>query len=303
MAIDKNAEVYSIGADPELFVTHRRGGKCISAHDLFPGTKKSPHMIMDGKGIPLGGIQVDGVAAEFNIPPSFTDEEFSNNITFVIKELDKLLKEKDKKELLTLRAIPTARFGRKYFKSLPPEALVLGCEPDYDAWEYQFKPRPSPRTTKAFRTGAGHIHIGWTRDQDVEEPGHLLDCRSVVKQLDSVLYPLSMLWDGDTTRRTLYGEMGSYRPKNYGVEYRPLSNAWVSDPDLHKWVFNATMRSLELFDNDEKLWLDPVVAPKLSNMRNNPLEKPSRNELIKYHNELIVNYDIPALPDFYTEVR
>ena len=49
------------GADPELFVRHKVTRQLTSAHTLIPGTKASPFSV------PKGGIQVDGVAAKFNI--------------------------------------------------------------------------------------------------------------------------------------------------------------------------------------------------------------------------------------------
>ncbi len=43
----------------------------------------------------------------------------------------------------------------------------------------------------------------------------------------------SVLLDNDATsnqRRSLYGQSGSHRPKDYGVEYRALGNFWVASP-------------------------------------------------------------------------
>jgi hypothetical protein len=65
-----------IGADPELFV-FTRSGKPVSAHDLIPGTKYEPHEVGNG------AVQVDGVAAEFNIDPAANEDEFFFNIAFV----------------------------------------------------------------------------------------------------------------------------------------------------------------------------------------------------------------------------
>lgn len=69
----------------------------------------------------------------------------------------------------------------------------------------------------------------------------------MVRQLDCVLYPVSLLWDSDDKRRTLYGKIGAFRPKEYGVEYRPLSNAFLSSKEIQRYVFEVTKRAAEDF--------------------------------------------------------
>ncbi len=39
------------------------------------------------------------------------------------------------------------------------------------------------------------------------------------------------MYDKDTERRGMYGKAGAFRPKPYGVEYRTLSNAWLSNDE------------------------------------------------------------------------
>ena len=66
----------------------------------------------------------------------------------------------------------------------------------------------------------------------------------MTRQLDISLFLPSLLFDDDTERRKLYGFPGSFRPKQYGVEYRPLSNKWLRNEVLMTWVFNTTLRSV-----------------------------------------------------------
>jgi hypothetical protein len=52
----------------------------------------------------------------------------------------------------------------------------------------------------------------------------------------------SVLLDDDTRRRSMYGAAGAIRIKAYGVEYRVLSNFWVENASLQRWVFeNASL--------------------------------------------------------------
>lgn len=280
---------YLIGCDPELFIQNDKG-HFISAHDIIPGSKDSPVEVLSG------AIQPDGTAAEFNIHPAETAEEFSENIRDVLTELTSRIHQFDPK--LKLVVSPTATFVPIYFNKLPPSAKALGCQPDFNA--YTCSHNPMPATKKPFRTGAGHIHAGWTSGAGLNDEAHFFDCIEATKQLDQVLYPLSLLWDDDNTRRTLYGKLGAFRPKPYGVEYRPLSNAWVADPDLHLWVFKATKHALELIDQDMPLEKDYFCKSMIDQIRNET--QPSRTELLEYHDYLVTEFHVPQMPEPYIRI-
>lgn len=226
-----------IGADPELFVWDTVIKKFVSAHNLIPGDKQNPF------GVVNGAIQVDGVAAEFNIYPQTNATGFIEAIESVSGQL---LEEIDKKNPdAILVAEPVADFDQKYFDSLPSKAKLLGCEPDFNA--YTMSMNTPPYTDKPFRTGAGHIHIGWTKGKKVLDKQHFAVCAGLVRELDKVLYPASMDWDPCERRRELYGSKGSFRPKHYGVEYRPLSNAWVDIPEVMDFIFSESVEITRKF--------------------------------------------------------
>lgn len=219
-----------VGADPEVFMF--KDGKPISAHGMIKGNKHDPYPVKDG------AVQVDGMALEFNIDPADTAEKFAHNIQSVMKTLGSMVPGYE------LLAVPVAEFGFEYIKSQPQEALELGCDPDYNAWkDGAINPRPDGDST--FRTGAGHVHIGWTKDADVYDGSHIEAGIMLTKQLDFYLGLPSLLYDDDDKRRTMYGAAGAFRPKSYGVEYRVLSNAWLKDSKLMEWVFNNTVLATE----------------------------------------------------------
>lgn len=220
-----------IGTDPELFLKNSEG-KFISGHDLIPGTKTRPHPVA------LGAIQVDGVALEFNTDPAATSEEFLQNIEAVIAQIT--LEYKKVNPDLEIAIEPTATFEEDYFSTLPDEAKELGCQPDYNA--YTGKPNKKPSTKKPMRTASGHVHIGWGKFRASDED-HFQTCMKMVRQLDSLLFVSSLLWDSDKTRRELYGKIGAFRPKSYGVEYRPMSNRWLSHVSIQEFVFEATQKA------------------------------------------------------------
>lgn len=233
----KKMPVITIGCDPELFVKNKKTKMYISGHDLIQGTKEKPQQW------DKGALQADGVAIEFNTIPAKNASAFVKNVQDNIWYIQGLLKGHN--EAYELAITPTATFSSDYFNSLPDIAKELGCQPDYNA--YLGAVNQKPKTTKPFRTGAGHVHIGWTEGLPlVKNPlntQHFETCADLTRQLDISLFLPSLLFDDDTERRKLYGFPGSFRPKNYGVEYRPLSNKWLRNATLMTWVFNTTLRS------------------------------------------------------------
>lgn len=215
----------TIGADPELFGF--KDGKPVSVHDILPGSKWSPCKV------PRGAVQVDGVAAEFNIEAAATRGIFIRNIKHVSKILSTIAANNG----VTLQAVPTVHFDQAYFDSLPTEAKALGCEPDYNAYTKDVNPKPS--TSKPMRTASGHIHIGW-EGCNRDDPKYIDLCCDMVKELDLVLYDQSYKWDSDNERMELYGKPGAFRFKPYGLEYRVLSNRWLAADGLMAFVFEAS---------------------------------------------------------------
>lgn len=217
-----------VGADPELFVGE--GPNIISAHDLIPGTKLKPFKV------DRGAIQVDGVAAEFNIAPALTPMEFVRNIHTVMTALRGHL---PGKELLIQ---PTATFGEEYWATIPNEQKILGCDPDYNAYTGMVNSAPDAHG-KPMRTAAGHVHVGFVQGKKIRLPDmdHFEDCRTVVRNLDYTLGLPSLWWDNDSERRTLYGKAGAFRPKKYGVEYRTLSNKWLESELLMVFIHQMTV--------------------------------------------------------------
>ena len=223
----------------------------VSAHGMVPGTKLEPFKV-DG-----GAVQVDGVALEFNINPASTAKEFQDNIRTVLKEM------RDIVDIaapgLDFKFTPTAKFEEGYWKTIPDEAKVLGCEPDFDGYSLEANPRPS--TDKPFRTASGHIHVSWTDDKVVTDGAHMNDCGLFAKQMDMAVGVFSMLWDTDRERRLLYGKPGTFRPKRYGMEYRALSNKWVEDPFLQARIFHNSKRALKMLFRGKYL---PAMFPTVS---------------------------------------
>lgn len=228
----------TLGADPELFV--QQGKDFVSAHSFLSGTKWNPDRLKDG------AMQVDGCAAEFNIDPCATLNEW----LFRLDNVQAQLQDKLNTYNLGLKLVPqaTVQFSQEYFETLPTEATLLGCEPDWCAYTKTCKVPDSSLALAPIRTSGGHIHLGYGIDDrklhpDSEE--HFdLSC-DITKQLDCSLYLGSLLFDTDDERRKLYGQIGSFRPKEYGMEYRVLSSVWLSSSVLKQWCFETVHKAYD----------------------------------------------------------
>lgn len=240
---------FQIGADPELFIGDENG-KPFSAHLLIPGTKQRPFKVEGG------AMQIDGTALEFNVNPSKTEDEFIENIN---KVLDRMLKDIELKEpkaqILTL---PIVQFDVDYFKKLPGKVKQLGCDPDFNAYTRQ--PNPMPEPPEGVRTASGHIHIGWTNGKKPGDTEHFDMCVAAVKQLDVALGKTSMYFDAkNAERQKYYGDLGAFRPKPYGVEYRTLSNTWLRDEEIARWVFSQAQWAMKMLTEQKCLYEDDTL--------------------------------------------
>jgi hypothetical protein len=225
---------FTIGVDPEYFVL--KGTQPVSAHDLIPGDKKNPYPVEGG------AIQADGTAAEFNTDPvPYADfDAFNAKIVTVVKNLKTELAKAGR---YNLNISPVQEYSQEYFDSLPKEAKELGCDPDYCA--YTLEKNPRPEGDRLFRTGAGHIHVGWGANIPTDNEEHHEICASFVKMLDASIGLFMTVIDRDPRRRELYGKAGAYRAKPYGVEYRFPSNVWLTSRARRKVVHSLLVNAIQ----------------------------------------------------------
>lgn len=215
-----------IGCDPEVFV--QQNGLFKSAFGLIPGNKKDPHKVRNG------AVQVDGMALEFNIDPAKDENEFVFNVQDVFEQMRLMVPH------YQVVTVPVAHFDPEHMAQQPFEALELGCDPDFNGWDMQENCKP--KGDRPMRTASGHIHIGWTDGdaRDLFEPA-----ASVARQMDFYLGLGSLLYDSDKERREMYGKAGCFRPKPYGCEYRTLSNAWLKDERIMRWVYRQAVKGMQ----------------------------------------------------------
>lgn len=214
---------FTIGADPELFFQDN-SGKLISVINLIGGSKENPMPIGEGC-----AIQEDNVAAEFCIPPATNADNFIKSINFALSDLQTRAEQLG----LTPSKLASGQFSKDQLNNY--KAQTFGCDPDINAYTQEYNPRPLSNDP-TLRSCGGHVHVGTTHDK-----------YNMIKVMDAMLGVPSVLLDNDNRRRELYGKAGAFRPKPYGVEYRTLSNFWIWDKELIKWVYHQTNSAVNKF--------------------------------------------------------
>ncbi len=226
------------GADPELMLVSP-AGELTSAIPLINGTKKEP-LPVNG-----GAVQRDNVMAEFNVNPSGTLEEFTDNMRQVLGELAKMVSP----NRLTVRAsghYPAAELEHD-------EARIFGCDPDFNSWTMRMNLFDNTKAMESLRSAGGHWHVGY-KDETKEMLEDPYGKAEVIKMLDIFQGVPGILLDKDETaplRRSLYGKAGAHRPKPYGVEYRALGNFWVNSPALVDLMYRLSDVAVRLCGEGE----------------------------------------------------
>lgn len=235
---------FTVGADPELFL--EQNGKIISSEGIIGGSKHKPKRI-NGYG---RYVQEDNVMVEFNIPPCESKEDFVNEINAVKDWLHAYVSLKG----YNLNYSSSAFLDEKYLKT--PQALEFGCEPDYNVYLKDINQPPD--STKNLRSCGGHIHIGYN-DPDQETTEHIVYAMDIMLGLDSIIL------DNDRLRRTMYGKAGCFRFKDYGLEYRTLSNFWIKNDTLITWVYERVEKAIDLVNSG--------LMPSILNLYENNIRK------------------------------
>jgi hypothetical protein len=114
------------------------------------------------------------------------------------------------------------------------QELVLGQETGMNLSAYK---RPSfPSFNDKLLTAGGHIHVGGSLIMMLS----MSQLKEFVRRLDKLILPMckSVETSAGKLRRTVYGNPGEFRLKEYGIEYRSPSNAifWKKN---HKTLLKA----------------------------------------------------------------
>jgi hypothetical protein len=222
-----------IATDAEVFVQTKGG--IISSVAGRLGCTKEDKLEFEGY-----RLQEDNVLAEFDID---THEEYlpfnaqiekalMGTAHFVQNNLD-----------MYLTDIASHEYTREELESFDQTAFVFGCNPDYNI--RNGRRNRMPRARQGLRTAGAHVHFGWDHMDGIKYDMPELQ-RRVGTMCDYMLGLESLILDPDTRRRDLYGKAGAVRLKEYGVEYRSLSNFWIFSADNRKWCFDGAKTAFSI---------------------------------------------------------
>lgn len=244
--MEQKIAITGIAADVEVFVKNRVTAEIVSAEGLIDGSKDDPYIF--DKTNKYFATTLDNVLAEFCIPPASNKEEFYNYLRKSLSYVNK-------------------RIGKRYCAAIFPafvlndqwlqtdQAKVFGCEPDYNAYTGEENPRPEAENPN-LRSAGGHIHLGYQNplyayiaalykgQNKIQYVGDPERC-SLIKALDLHLGVPSVIQEPDNMRKKLYGKAGAFRPKEYGVEYRTISNYYLATRKLTYWVYDAVQAAVD----------------------------------------------------------
>lgn len=220
---------FTIGCDPEVFLTNEKGELIIPPIENNKYNPLPLHKIDGYEKIDKGfELLKDNVSLEFNIPPCENVEQFENRLTLVLKSIG---------DIFNLDISLSSDIKLAEHQLFLPDANTFACDPSFNVYSKEEVRIDLGETDVRF--AGGHIHIGWEDPTDEQKI-------NIVKWLDLMLLVPSLSMDKrGVERRKYYGMPGSCRLKEYGVEYRALTNFWIFSPGLIRWVYEKVAMAFE----------------------------------------------------------
>jgi hypothetical protein len=221
----------NLGSDPEMFVFDSVTKQVIPAFkflDKNGGKDKTD----DGN-----KLFWDGFQAEFNITSGSCLDERVNSTRFGLRALNKKAKAFNPNAILTVQT--TVDIPSEMFADAKPEHIAFGCTPSKNV--YGMDGIKMDGKDVPFRSAGGHIHYGLDKKE--------WNIPDYVKALDKILgvacVALFAKYD-NPSRRTMYGLAGEYRTPPHGLEYRTLSNVWLSHPTIMYIVYELSRKAIAM---------------------------------------------------------
>ena len=214
-------EAFTFGSDPEFMLL--RGGRIRSAIGVLTGNKLNRQKLGEHE------YFYDNVLAECAVKPAGSRQEAVDNMRDCLRRFTRLVHPH--------RLMCKAAHEYDWESLDSREAKEIGCDREYCA--YQLKEVVPPEeefVAGQLRTAGGHVHLGANVILE-DDFGAIY----ATKMLDLFLGIPAVFLDGDATtrrRKQLYGQAGTFRDPEYGVEYRALGNFWLQSPKLLSLVYD-----------------------------------------------------------------
>lgn len=240
----RSAFSQKVGADPEIFVVDAQD-KLLPAFKFLP-SKAAP---IKESSTPLGhrvGAEAywDGFQAEFRTTADTCWAYGVDSLQTGLRLIHNAAKAYDAKAKLTLESV--IEVPSDYLEGAEDEHVALGCDPSFNAYDKKGKEVASGRLLP-IRMSGGHLHFG--PETMIGNFFTKAAAPEYVKTLDAIVGVacVSLFAELDIPlRREYYGLAGEYRLPAHGLEYRTLSNAWLSHPAIAHLVMDTARLALQL---------------------------------------------------------
>lgn len=240
----------NLGCDPEFFF--RQDGEITGSEKVIPKTGLAAGESGESKFV------IDGVQAELNPRPSGCRGLLGNDIRECFKTLKTELK---RHKGFSVDFSRTVEISKEKLAELDEKSRVFGCAPSkniYDAGISIDKVDPAEYRVRA---AGGHIHLGhfgkssgW-KAHDALYVALTKDHTKVVEMLDIICGNTCVLIDRDASnveRRKVYGRAGEFRLPKHGLEYRTLSNFWLTACPLFSLSFGLARLAVQLIADPKR---------------------------------------------------
>ena len=249
----------TLGCDPEFFFSGSKG-KTTGAEKVLPenGITYKPGTAgkRDGDYTSCGNVKaskivIDGVQAELNPRPNTCRANLGNEISACFRDLHKALEAQGKG--VGVNFMPLVKISQKELDSLSEKSKTFGCAPStnlYSAAESKITVNPKKYLK---RSAGGHIHLGSNNSAQITKT--LKNVEEMVYMLDIIVGNTCVLLDrnpNNVERRKVYGRAGEYRLKEYGIEYRTLSNFWLQSYQLMSLVTGLARMAVHIVSQSDK---------------------------------------------------
>lgn len=225
----------TFGTDPEFLLVDKNEN-VKSAIGVVDGTTEHP-IQKDGC-----NFYYDNVLAECTVVPGKNKEDTLNNIRNALRLYSEIVKP------YKLKTQASAVFPPS--EMMHEHARIAGCNPDTCAYTLDLVEAPKELFKKEnLRSCGGHIHLG---EKEVCKTDEGPEPIFVIYMLDLFVGIPSLFIDKDPTspmRRSLYGQAGRFRKKEYGVEYRSLSNFWLQSPTFASFIHDLCSFAVDFVES------------------------------------------------------
>jgi hypothetical protein len=283
----------NLGADPEIFL--KAGNKLLPAFEFLPSKDKpmpykfgyTPHLTFT-----IGHLYWDGFQAEYSMDNGYSCPAlmtmYQRN---ALRTLLKIAQQHNKNARLVLENV--VKIPTTILQTGNDEHIALGCLPSMNAYDDSGIHVSNPREL-TYRFAGGHVHLGYQSKVNVDKV-------RVVKNLDKILgiwaVGAAQNWD-NPIRRKYYGKAGEYRRPKHGLEYRTLSNFFLSSPYIFEMVYEIARAVYQLSEKDSvlDLW---VHDETLTRIAINECDVKMATDILK-RNGILFNYllSFSSLPNF-----